>query len=94
MIVDGFNSKLVAKRLDHVLNDYMLRNKIERRRHLCTAWKLNEYHVSNVINGYKVITLGMIQALLEHGHVSIDWLLGGIGEMYLEKKKSEIKRSA
>ena len=77
--MDGrYSSKLVAERLDEVLTDYMAKHGIERRRHLCEAWGINESHMSNVINGYMEISVTIIaQAVLKHGNVNLNYLMGG-----------------
>jgi len=76
-----YSNEHVAERLGAVLNDYMLKHNM-RRRHVCEQWDLNETHVSNVINGHKEISMGIIQAALQKGNVNINYLLGGKGPMY------------
>ena len=81
MITDkNLSAELIAKRLEHVITDTMLKRG-ERRSTICEHWQLNDAHVGNVINGHKEITLTIVKALLKNG-VNANYILAGLGPMY------------
>ena len=72
----------ISKRFDKAITDYLHKHGLKQRE-LCDKWQLQESHLSGVRNGYKPITTTMITAALQYGKFNLNFLIGGIGAMYV-----------
>ena len=84
--------KEVWERYALAIYDYRLKTDLKQAE-LAKKWELNPTHFSDVLAGRKNLTIDMIEAAGKFGNINLNYVVMGIGDMYVELPV-KVKKSA
>jgi hypothetical protein len=81
---DTFAPEAITQRFARAIRFYMAEHDLTQKE-LAAYWDMQETHLSTMMNGKKEISRAYLLKALKNG-ISINYVLGGVGEMYVKSK--------